>query len=46
MKRSKFYVLILILVIILSVLCYLIVKDDNFKEEKPKEIKESKKRKS
>ncbi len=45
MKRSKFYVLILILVIILSVLCYLIVKDDNFKEEKPKEIKEVKKEK-
>ena len=45
MKRSKFYILVLILVIILSVLCYLIVKDDNFKEEKPKEIKEVKKEK-
>ena len=42
MKRSKFYILVLILVIILSVLCYLIVKDDLFKEEKPKEIKETK----
>ena len=42
MKRSKFYILVLILVIILSVLCYLIVKDDNFKEENPKEIKETK----
>ena len=42
MKRSKFYILVLILVIILSVLCYLIVKDDLFKEENPKEIKETK----
>lgn len=42
MKRSKFYILVLILVIILSVLCYLIVKDDLFKEEEPKEIKETK----
>lgn len=42
MKRSKFYVLILILITILAVLCYLIIKNDILKEEKPKETKEIK----